>query len=331
MMKFKLCYEIPTQKGTYIAPQLLTENQPDYRWDAQENLLLRYTYEFMPKGILTQFIVVMHPYIWEQKNVWKSGIVIEKDRTRAEVIEYYGKREIHVRVAGAQARDLMTIIRHELEQIHNAYRRLKYDELIPCNCSTCKGSLERHFYTVAELIDFRANQQWEIQCRKKPYQMINVMGLLGDVINISKPSEQRDAPIFNIEHYYEKGDNKMAKVNQKIEGSTVHGSVVAAESIKDSFNIIEKSKVQDDLKEQLKQLAEAVGAMTKEMPKEQAEKAADYMKRLSEEATKEKPDSEWYSVSINGLIKAAQNLGKVGDAVIDLAGKVRKILTGGLL
>jgi internalin A len=31
MMKFKLCYEIPTQKGTYIAPQLLTEDQPDYQ------------------------------------------------------------------------------------------------------------------------------------------------------------------------------------------------------------------------------------------------------------------------------------------------------------
>jgi GTPase SAR1 family protein len=331
MMKFKLCYEIPTQKGTYIAPQLLTENQPDYEWDEKENLLLRYIYEFMPKGILTQFIVVMHPSILEQRIVWKSGIVIEKDGTRAEVIEQYGKREIHVRVAGAQARDLMTIIRHELEQIHNGYGRLKYDELIPCNCSTCKGSLEPHFYTVAELMDFRANQQWEIQCRKKPYQMVDVMGLLGDVINISKPSEQRDAPIFNIEHYYEKGDNKMAKINQKIEGAIIHGSVVAAESIKDSFNIIEKSNVQDDLKEQLKQLAEAVGAMTKEMPKEQAEKAADYMKRLSEEATKEKPDSEWYSLSIDGLIKAAQNLGKVGDAVIELAGKVRKILTGGLL
>jgi hypothetical protein len=123
----------------------------------------------------------------------------------------------------------------------------------------------------------------------------------------------------------------MTEIHQNIKGSTIHGSVAAAESIKDSFNVIEKADIQDDLKEQLKQLAEAVEAMTKEMPKEQAEKAADYMKRLSEEATKEKPDSEWYSVSINGLIKAAQNLGKVGDAVIDLAGKVRKILTGGLL
>ncbi|MGH2412676.1 MAG: COR domain-containing protein, partial [Microcystaceae cyanobacterium] len=56
MMKFKLCYKIPDSLDTYIAPQLLTLNQPEYIWDEVNNLLLRYTYEFMPKGILTQFI-----------------------------------------------------------------------------------------------------------------------------------------------------------------------------------------------------------------------------------------------------------------------------------
>ena len=83
MMKFKLCYEIPNKRGTYVAPQLLTENQPDYEWDEKENLLLRYTYEFMPKGILMQFIVVMNENIWKQKYVWKSGVVlIREDKIR---------------------------------------------------------------------------------------------------------------------------------------------------------------------------------------------------------------------------------------------------------
>lgn len=123
----------------------------------------------------------------------------------------------------------------------------------------------------------------------------------------------------------------MADKNISISGSTVHGSVVAAESIKDSFNVIERSNIKDDLKEQLKQLAQAVEAMAKELPKEKAEEVADDMKRLAEEATKEKPNAKWYNVSIDGLIAAAQNLGKVGEAVIDLSGKVRKILTGGLL
>jgi internalin A len=330
MMKFKLCYEIPTQKETYIAPQLLTENQPDYEWDDQENLLMRYNYEFMPKGILTQFIVVMHPYIWEQRIVWKSGLVIEKARTRAEVIEYYGKREIHVRVTGEQKRDLMTVIRHELNQIHDTYRKLKYDELIQCKCYSCKDNPEPHFYSIAELMDFRANGQQEIQCRKKPYNMVNVMRLLGDMIDLSKPFE-RDTPTSTrtsiyIKGNYYGGDNKMTKINQTIHDSNIHGSVVAAESIKDSFNLIEKADIKDDLKEQLKQLTQAVDAMIKRLPKEESEEAAEYMKVLAEQATKEKPNPKWYNVSIEGLIAAAQNLGKVGEPVIKTATKVLALL-----
>jgi len=53
MKRFQLCYEIPPtishRKGIYIAPQLLTENQPEYTWDESENLIFRYTYDFMPK------------------------------------------------------------------------------------------------------------------------------------------------------------------------------------------------------------------------------------------------------------------------------------------
>jgi hypothetical protein len=39
----------------------------------------------------------------------------------------------------------------------------------------------------------------------------------------------------------------------------------------------------------------------------------------------------WYNISIEGLIAAAQNLGQVGDEVIKLKERVRKILTGELL
>ncbi len=86
MIKFKLCYQIPNTSDTYIAPQLLTEAEPTYPWEKTNNLILRYTYEFMPKGIITQFIVAMHKHIWQQEYVWKSGVILEKDQTKAEVI-----------------------------------------------------------------------------------------------------------------------------------------------------------------------------------------------------------------------------------------------------
>ncbi len=100
MMRFKLCYPIPNRPANYIAPQLLDINKPDYHWDNSHNLILSYKYEFMPKGILTRFIVETHPWIEQQTLVWQTGVVLHKDETRAEIIEQYNQREIKVRVTG---------------------------------------------------------------------------------------------------------------------------------------------------------------------------------------------------------------------------------------
>ncbi|MEM9543310.1 MAG: COR domain-containing protein, partial [Cyanobacteria bacterium P01_E01_bin.42] len=67
MMEFELCYEIPHCKGRYIAPQLLQKGQPDYDWEEEENLILRYFYEFKPKDILPRFIVATHESIEEAR------------------------------------------------------------------------------------------------------------------------------------------------------------------------------------------------------------------------------------------------------------------------
>jgi hypothetical protein len=69
-----------------------------------------------------------------------------------------------------------------------------------------------------------------------------------------------------------------------------------------------------------------VTALAKELPKDQAEEVAEDMKVLVEQATREKPNPKWYNVSIEGLIAAAQNLGNVGEPVIELAGKVLALL-----
>jgi hypothetical protein len=336
MMKFRLCYQIPNMKDTYIAPQLLTVNQPQYPWSNQENLLLRYTYEFMPKGILTQFIVSMHAFIVtinKTSLVWRGGIVIAKNQTAAEVIEYYGKREIRVKVAGAHKKELMTIIMYELDKIHATYKRLKYDKLIPCNCSECKKRKEPYFYRYETLQKFIEDKQDQIQCQQS-YDMVNVHSLVDDVFEKEYGRERYESPVTQyIIHgdYIDKGDKKMTDNNISIDNSTIHGSVVAAKSIKDSFNTIEKANIKDDLKEQLKQLTQAVDAMIKGLPKDEAEETAEYMKVLAEQAAKEKPNPRWYNVSIDGLIKAAENIGKVGEPVIELSRKVLSLLTMGVI
>jgi hypothetical protein len=83
------------------------------------------------------------------------------------------------------------------------------------------------------------------------------------------------------------------------------------------------------LKDALKELIKAVDALKKSLSKDQAIDAADDLERLVDEAIKPKPNKKWYSVSVEGLIQAAENVEKVGEPVINLLKKVLSLLTFG--
>ena len=122
-------------------------------------------------------------------------------------------------------------------------------------------------------------------------------------------------------------------IGGNVEGSNIISgdNNVITQHIQDSFNKADKADIQVELKETLKELAEAVAVMNKGLPEEQAAEAADDLEKLVDEATKPKPNKKWYSVSIEGLIKAAENLDKLGEPVISLSKKVLSLLTGGVV
>nr|WP_278002567.1 COR domain-containing protein [Nodosilinea sp. FACHB-13] len=188
MMRFKLCYEIPHRPRTYIAPQLLSLNQPEYVWNENDNLILRYHYDFMPKGMLIRFVVEMHRLI-ERDLVWKDGVILADENARAEVIEAYYKNEICIRVSGFPKKELLTRIRHEFNKIHDSYERLRYQELIPCNCQACKGSQNPHAYVLQKLQERIQNKTYEIECDKPPYLKVDVFSLIDDAIGKFLESE----------------------------------------------------------------------------------------------------------------------------------------------
>ncbi len=195
MINFKLCYKIKNSEF-YIAPQLLTGNAPDYNWDETDNLLLRYTYEFMPKGIITRFIVEMHRLIAEQIYVWKSGVILQKNGAKAEVIEYYGKREIKIRISGKHKKELMTIVTYELDKIHSTYKRLKFHKWIPCNCSVCNNRREPHFYKFERLRKRISDKQYQVECDES-YEKVDVLILIDDVMD-KKQFLKGEEEIFHL-------------------------------------------------------------------------------------------------------------------------------------
>lgn len=74
---------------------------------------------------------------------------------------------------------------YELDKIHDSYRRLKVNKLIPCNCAACKAVQEPHFYAFEVLQKFTEARQEQIQCQKS-FQMVNVWGLIDDVLDKSR-------------------------------------------------------------------------------------------------------------------------------------------------
>jgi GTPase SAR1 family protein len=163
MMRFQLCYQLP-DRPVYIAPQLLSPTRPAYEWKGRNELVLRYEYKFMPKGILTRFIVAVNHLIADQGLVWKSGVILARDGSRAEVIEDYPLRKVDVRVAGADVRGLLAIVDDQLERIHASFPRLNYEKYLPCNCEVCRKREEPYAYPLGELKDFAAKGRG-IQCR----------------------------------------------------------------------------------------------------------------------------------------------------------------------
>jgi len=333
MMRFKLCYKIPDTNESYIAPQLLSENQPDYLWDVNDNLLLRYTYEFMPKGILTQFIVAMHPLIDGQSLVWKSGVILLKNETKAEVIEHYGKREIFIRIAGAHKKELMSIVMYELDKIHKAYKRLKYDKLIPCKCAECKSAKDPYFYRYEILQKFIEDKQEQIQCQKS-YKMVTVRILIEELADYRV--EPKDARHILADYQNELRDARnitgVPQIRITVGDYSTVGDIVLDTTTQSYFNKVSSADIPIELKDSLQSLIQAVSIiMKKELSVNMYDKVSEDLRVLVNESTLETPNPKWYKISAEGLIKAAENVGKVGKPVIELATQVLSLLNRGVL
>ncbi len=208
MKNFNLCYSIPLfSENVFIVPQLLSENQPRYSTMVSDklvnNIQKRFSYNFLPKGLITELIVALHNNIFDQNYVWKNGVVIRSRDTYAEIMEYYDLGELHIRVGGALKRDLMAIITSKLEEIHSRYPPLSYNELIPCNCSVCVNSDDPYFYKYESLNRRKLKGILDIQCDKS-FEFVNVTSLMeGNIPSIISQYSYRMKPT-DVKVLYEK-------------------------------------------------------------------------------------------------------------------------------
>ncbi len=183
MQKFKICYKIE-RSHSYILPQLLPPSPPtDYNFPDGETLQMRYAYDFMPKGIITRLTVEMHELIARNQTLaWRDGFVLEADGAVAEVVETYGKREIHIRVTGQFCRSLLHRIRIKMQEINRHYHfneKIQAYELLPCNCVNCYGEENPYFFDYKTLKNSKIEGWDKIPCKTgKPAHIDSILSMI---------------------------------------------------------------------------------------------------------------------------------------------------------
>lgn len=104
------------------------------------------------------------------------------------------------------------------------------------------------------------------------------------------------------------------------------GNLVVSSSITNSFNKINSSDIPDELKKALQDLTDAINLMIAELPDEEARQANHDIETLIAEVTSKSPRPQWYQLSIDGLKKAAKDVGEIGLPVLKCAAAVLTLL-----
>lgn len=192
MSNFELAFQMPGTHN-YIVAERLPKEPVDFTWDHHGNLQFQYQYSFMPAGIIPRFIVRTHEDLEIRKGIylcWKEGAILSRDGTRAFVRAIPGERRIEIRVSGDKKRDLLAIIRRELDNINGRFHKIKIIREIPCICSTdCKK-----LFDYDRLCKLEGKGKTEDFCEQKE-TMVSIKRLL-DGVETKKVRQERN--VFNI-------------------------------------------------------------------------------------------------------------------------------------
>ncbi len=332
MKKFELCYDLETDKS-FLVPDLLPKDEPQLTFNGIP--AFEYAYPVLPSSVITRFIVRMNQKI-DDGLVWRTGVLLKIGANKALIKADIEDKKITIAIDGLEhtRRDALSAIRYQLDEIHASIKGLNPQKMVPIPNAPNAEPVEYEYLLMLE----RDGQ--EIYSAKDGNRLVkvNVRQILS---GIESESQRRSAPEGGVIIYGDvhtgggdfSGRDKSISTGDRgvVVSGKVGGHLIAGDDnqvIQDSYNKITSAEIDPELKQAMQLLIEAVAAMNKELPQEKAAEIEDDLGELVQEVTRLAPRQKWYSVSIEGLIKAAENLDKLGEPVIKLAGKVLSLLLG---
>jgi small GTP-binding protein len=312
MKKFELCYDIEADK-TFLVPNLLPKDEPA-KLKFNGIPAFEYAYPVLPSSVITRLIVRMNQHVLDNY-VWRTGVLLKIGENTALVKADIEDYKITIAIDGLEhtRRETLAAIFYHLDDIPASIKGLNPERLVPVPGAENAKPIP---YNYLLMLEAKGMETLPVPDGNRLID-VNIRKILSGIPNETQNKEDKGNVTNNI-----------------IIGGNFDGNLILGDnnqSIKDSYNKITSAKIDAELKKNLSLLADAVAVMIKSLPAEQATEATDDLSTLVEEATKPAPQKKWYSVSIDGLIKAAENVEKVGEPVINLSRKVLSLLTGGVL
>ncbi|MBT3314224.1 MAG: TIR domain-containing protein [Anaerolineae bacterium] len=129
MEKFELCFGFDGKGGRYLIPDLLPKSEPD-TGDWAGSLQFQFHYPVLPSSIISRFIVRMNPFI-SKNTVWRAGVVLNLEGSRALVKADIEDRCIYISVQNGNPRLALSAIRNQLKSIHKTISGLEASEKVP--------------------------------------------------------------------------------------------------------------------------------------------------------------------------------------------------------
>ena len=190
MQKFELCYPLQDAKTkTWLATQLLPPSKPIElaKWEQPGDLVLRYRYEFMPKGLISRLMVRKHRFVPQPDLGWVTGVLFERDGSQV-LVEIPPKGgEIAMRARGSERKELLTVISDDLDALNSSFFGLKVDKLVPCICTECCSLFNPEYFEQTRLLNRKRDGRLEVECPRS-YEKVNVLELLEGVREIKLPN-----------------------------------------------------------------------------------------------------------------------------------------------
>jgi len=195
--EFKICFQHAA--GYYLVPQLFSDKQPETEWRTDsDNLVFCYTYRFLPKGILSQVIVLLNRYI-HNNTFWKSGVLFAYKNSRALATEDKVNKKISIRAEGSEKRDLLVLIGNAIEEINGTYTNLSVSEELSCNCAECAISEKPYFWKLETINKAMQKGKRTVECQTS-FAEVEINQLLGNYIPAERFAEfsKHGGNIINI-------------------------------------------------------------------------------------------------------------------------------------